>query len=245
MSVGNFIDIGIGVVILIAIVAGLARGFCKQFSRPLVVVISTIAAIFLVAIVYPLIIGTGILNGFIVKATSWFSGDFYTAPITNVEALRGIMTDNHLTFLSGSAHKIYNHMVLMLSKTSFDVTIGSYFGLIFVNIICEFGIWLVFYLVFRLLLHGIKYLLNKMTEVLVFKSIDKFFGLIWSLLCTYFIVVGIILTLSEIVITQFFPGIEATVANWISDSILLNFAHSTNALGSFIANLLGVNLITL
>ena len=245
MSVGLFIDIGLGASLLFAVVVGIVYGFCRQFSRALVSIISVISAIALVSLVYQLIRQTGILNGFTTTIAGWFKPDFYTTAITDAEALKAAISNNYLRVLSGTADKMYERMVAMLGNYSIELTIGNFFGQIIVNVVIEFVMWLALYLAIKYLLVGIKYLLEKITEVVVFKSIDKILGVIWASIWTYFIVVGIILTTSEIVVAQFITDYDATFASWIQNSTLLKFAHNTNVLGSFLSNLLGTKLIDL
>lgn len=243
MSIGIIIDIALGLVILVAVIVGLARGFCRQFSRPLVGLIAIIGGVALVAIIYPLIMSTGILDGFVVKASGWFKPEFYKVQIDSVETLQATISDNYLRILSGSAEQMFARMEGMLLGTPFDMTLGNFFGLTFVNVVIEFAMWIIFYIAIKYLLFGIKYLLEKITLVVVFKSIDKILGLAWSLAWTYIIVLGVLLTAGEIVISQFVPDFAPTFAEYIKQSSLLGFLHGTNVLGSFIANLLGMNLI--
>ncbi|MCH5152292.1 MAG: hypothetical protein J1F65_06575, partial [Clostridiales bacterium] len=145
MSIGIIIDAVLGLVILVAVIVGLARGFCRQFSRPLVGLIAIIGGIALVAIIYPLITSTGILNGFMEKASGWFVKDFYTTPIDSVETLQDTIAGNYLSILSGSADNFFNRMTTTLADTGFEVTIGNFFGVAFVNIVVEFGMWIILY----------------------------------------------------------------------------------------------------
>ena len=243
INIGLLTDISIGILIAVAVAVGIAIGFCRQFSKPLVVIVSTLSAIIIVMLVYPLIFNTGILNGFVSKATGWFSKDFYTREITDYESFRAAISDNYLRVLTGSADKVFARMQKVLEGAD-TMTIGSFFGLTLVNCIMEFAIWLVAYLIIKYFLYGVKYLLCRITEVVVFKSIDRIFGLVWSLLITYFIVVGIILTAGELTVIKFFPQYEEAFAETISQAKLLKLAHDTNVLGSFLANLLNVSLIT-
>ena len=243
MSIGIIIDVVIGLAFLVALIVGLACGFCRQFSRPLVGLIAIIGGIALVAIIYPLIQSTGILNGFMEKASSWFTKDFYTTQIDSVETLQATISDNYLRILSSRSEQFYARMQGVLDGVGMEMTIGNFFGVVFVNVVIEFGMWIIFYIAIKYLIFGIKFLLEKITLVIVFKSVDKIFGFVWSLLLTYIIVIGVLLTTSEIVITKFFPDLTTNVAEVIGNSTLLNFFHGTNVLGSFIANILGVSLV--
>ena len=234
----------LGHALLIAVIVGLVRGFSRQLSRPLVGLISIVCAILLVALLYPMITSTGILNGIMAKAGGWFTPEFYSKPIDSVETLQDVISDNYLRILSGSAKSLFARMQATLGD-NFEITIGNFFGVTLINMICELVMWIIFYIALKYLLIGVRYLLKKISSVVVFKSIDKILGLVWSLLWTYIIVVGIIFTTSELIVVKLLPDHEATFAAYISNSTILRFLHNTNVLGSFIANLLGTNLVTI
>ena len=241
---GVFINIGIGVIIAIAAIVGLAVGFCRQFSKPLVGIVAILGAIILTMILYPLIFSTGIFDKFVAKACGWFTAEYYQRPVTDVETFQAAISDNYLRILSGSANWVFGQMKNVLTDSGLDWTIGNFFGRAIVNIILEFSLWLILYLIIKYFLYGVKYLLSKITQVVVFKTIDRVLGLVWSLLWTYIIVVAVILTAGELVIVQFFPGFEPTAAGWIKDAALLKFFHDTNVFGSLIGNMLNIPLIS-
>ena len=235
----TFIDIGFGVIILIAVIVGLSVGFSRQFSRPLCGLIAIFGAIALTAVLYGLISNLGFYNGLVEKATGWFTKDFYTQQVNSVEDLSAALSSGYLRILSGSAEKIWASM----SDAGVN-TLGAYFGQLIIKVLAQFIIWLVLYLAIKYLLFGIKYLMTKISRVVVFKSIDKIFGLVWSLAITYIIVVGIILTTGEIVLAKFAPEIGDTVVDYISQTHLVKFFHGTNVIGSFISDLLSMSLLT-
>lgn len=243
MTIGVIINIGIGLVIAIAAIVGLAVGFCRQFSKPLVGIVAILGAIILTMILYPLIFSTGIFDKFVAKACGWFTTEFYQRPVTDIESFQAAISDNYLRILSGSSGWVFNQMSNVLTDSGLDWTIGNFLGRAIVNIILEFSMWLILYLIIKYFLYGVKYLLGKITQVVVFKTIDRVLGLVWSLIWTYLIVVCVILTTGELVIVQFFPGLEPTVAGWIKDSVLLKFFHDTNVLGSLVANILTMPLV--
>ena len=244
MDTGLLINIGVGVLIAIAAVIGVVVGFSRQFSKPLVVLVSLVVAIIVVMLCYPLIFNTGILDGFVTKATGWFKKDFYSRPITDLDSLQAAISDNYLRVLSGQGDKLLTRMQSVLHGVD-EMTLGAFFGRVIVNVIIEFSMWLVCYLIVKYFLYGVKYLLCRITEVVVFKSIDRILGIVWSLLLTYIIAVGILLTASEIIVVQFFPNAEPSLAQQIEKASIIRLAHDTNVLGSFVANLLNMPLVTL
>lgn len=245
MTLGVLLNIGASLIIAVAAIVGLAVGFTRQFSKPLVSILAILSSIVLVAVLYPIIFRTGILNGFVAKVATWFPNEFYTRPVTDIESFHAAIEDNYLRILAGSDEWMFAQITNVLTDSGLEWTMGNFFAKLFVNAVIEFSMWIIFYLIIKYFLYGVKYLLCKITQVVVFKSIDKILGLAWSLAWTYIIVVGVIFTVSELVIVQFFPGLEPTVANWIKSASILKLAHDTNILGSFISNILTMRMINI
>lgn len=242
---GIIVDIVIGAIFLIALIVGVAMGLCKQFSRPLVGIVALAGAIFLTGLIYPLFAVTSPMISFVTAVSGWFKPEMYTTVIADAEGLRQTMSGSYLTILNGLADKMFPYMERILANTGLEITLGNFFGKIIVNVLIEFVLWLTLYLSIKYLLFGIRYLLKKITSVVVFKSIDKVFGLIWSVVLTYIIVVGVVLTAVELVINLISPDLGNTVASLIGGTTLLKFFHNTNILGSFLAGLFGQTLLVL
>ena len=238
--VATFIDIGFGAIILIAAIVGLAVGFSRQFSRPLVVLIALFGAIGLTAVIYTLVSPLSFYSGLEEKATAWFTSDFYTQEATDADSLADILSGGYLSLLSSSSEMIWNNMEI--AETT---TLGAYFGKLVIRVASQFIMWLVCYLVIKYLLYGIKYLMSKISRVVVFKSVDRIFGLVWSLALTYIIVISIVLTTGELITAKFFEGIADTATSYMAETSLVKFFHNTNLIGSFIANLLNWPLYSL
>ena len=243
MELGVIINLGLGAVIAIAAIVGLCVGFCRQFSRPLVGLGAILVAIILVELFYPMVFNTGFLDKYLEKATGLFTAEYYTRPITDLESFQSAISDSYLRIFSGSAETVYGWMEKTLEGAD-TMTIGSFFGRAIVDITIGLAMWIIIYLIIKYFLIGIKFLLEKISNVIVFKSIDRILGLVWALIWTYLIAVSLILTAGELVISQFFPDFAPTVAGYIEQSTLLKLAHDTNVIGSFISNLLNVPLIT-
>lgn len=242
---GIYIDIAICATFLIALIFGAILGMCRQFSRPLVGLFSIAGAAALVWVLYPLFATTSPMVSFISAVSAWFKKDMYVTTIADAEGLSQTMSGSYLSILSGISDKMFANMQTRLDGTGLPLTIGNYFGKIIVNIIVEFVLWLALYLAIKYLLFGVKYLLKKISSVIVFKSIDKVLGIVWSVALTYLIVIGILLTLCEIVIARFLGGFAPTFAQFINGTTVLKFLHNTNVMGSFIAQLLGMPLVSL
>ena len=238
--IGTFIDLGVGVIILIAVFVGLAEGFSRQFSRPLCGLIAIFGAIALTAFLYTLIAPLGFYAGLEAKATALFKADFYLQQASDSESLAAVLSGGYLRLLSSSSEMIWNSMSAMGVYT-----LGEYFGKLLIKVAAQFIIWLVLYLAIKYLLFGIKYLMTKIARVVVFKSIDKIFGLVWSLAITYIIVISVVLTTGELVLGKFLPNIADMVAGYLKQTSLAKFLHNTNMIGSFISSLLNWPLFSL
>ena len=232
--IGTFIDIGFVVIILIAFFVGVGEGFSKQFSRPLCGLIAIFGAIAVTAILYTFVAPLNFYIGLEEKAIGWFTAPFYTETAKDAQGLATVLSSGYLRLLAGQSELIWNGMANMGVYT-----LGEYFGKLIIKIAAQFIIWLVLYLAIKYLLYGIKYLMSKIARVVVFKSIDRIFGIIWSLTVTYIIVVGIILTAGELITSQFLPNIADIAANYLSQTTVVKFIHDTNIIGSFLSTFLG------
>ena len=230
---GTFIDIGFCVVVLIAFFVGVGEGFSRQFSRPLCGLVAIFGALGLTAFLYTIIAKLGFYAGLETKAIAWFKADFYSQSATDAVSLSEILSGGYLRLLSSSSEMIWGKMSAMGVST-----LGEYFGKLIIKIATQFVIWLVLYLAIKYLLFGIKYLMSKIARVVVFKSIDRILGLVWSLALTYIILIGIILTTGELVLGKFFPSIAELVTTNIAQTTIVKFLHNTNLIGSFVSSLL-------
>ena len=235
---GTFVDLGFGVILLIAVIVGLAAGFSRQFSRPLCGLIAIFGALGLTAVLYTIISRLGFYASLEAKATGLFSAGFYSEEASDAESLAAILSGSYLRILTSSAELIWGKML-----AAEVTTLGAYFGQLLVRVAAQFLIWLVLYLAIKYLLFGIKYLMTKISRVVVFKSIDKIFGLVWSLTLTYIVVVSVILTTGELVLGKFFADIANTASDIVAQTSLAKFFHNTNVIGSFISTLLGWPLL--
>lgn len=230
---GTFIDIGFCVVVLIAFFVGVGEGFSRQFSRPLCGLVAIFGALGLTVFLYTIIANLGFYAGLETKAIAWFKADFYSQSATDAVSLSEILSGGYLRLLSSSSEMIWGKMSAMGVST-----LGEYFGKLIIKIATQFVIWLVLYLAIKYLLFGIKYLMSKIARVVVFKSIDRILGLVWSLALTYIILIGIILTTGELVLGKFFPSIAELVTTNIAQTSIVKFLHNTNLIGSFVSSLL-------
>jgi len=236
---GLAIDIGIGVIILIAAIFGVIRGFHNQFTKGFCNFVALCAAIALTVLVSPIVRNAEFYQGLQLAATGWFNAEYFSIPITSVETLNNTLAETPIKILTGVSNQIFAAM-----QQSQADTLGRFFGNAVVNVIFAFIIWLAFYLAIKFILFGFRALMTKTATLPVLKSIDKIFGVIWAELLTYLIVVVFALTSFEIIVCSFVQGWIEPVKGFISSSKLLSLAHNLN-LGSILARFIGIDLTVL
>lgn len=234
------IDIGIGVIILIAAIAGIIRGFHKQFTKGVCSFVAFFAAIAVTALLLPVLRGLDFYSGLQGTATGWFTANFFTTQVNSADELRATLEGSALSILSGISDQVFESMQIAQVDT-----LGRFFGNAIVNVVAAFILWLAFYLIIKFALFGIRALLTKAAALPVLKSIDKIFGFIWSEALTYLFVVSLLLTVVEIVVVQFLGDFVEPLKDVIANSKLLNVAHNINVIGSAIAKVFGIDLTVL
>lgn len=236
----TYVDIGIGAIFLIAIIVGIIRGFAKQFSSGICGFIGLVGAIGLTLIIMPALHSAGTLNGFASSAAGWFSGEAFTATVASEEELIGVMSGGFLRILTSLSSRIWATM-----EASGMTTLGEYFGDMCARLITGIVIWIVLLIVIKFIFLGIKKLLEKLAKLPVLRTLDRIFGGLWSLLIAYVVVICFITTALEIVIIKWMPNLQATLADIVENSAVFQVLHDTNIIGSYIARLVGVDLVTL
>ena len=83
---------------------------------------------------------------------------------------------------------------------------------------------------------------GKLAKLPVLHTLDKIFGGLWSVGITYLIAVCLLLTVIEIVILKWIPDFQPTLAQLAQDSHIFKLLHNTNVIGSYLADLFGVDL---
>lgn len=234
------VDIGIGAVILIAAIAGVIRGFHKQFTKGVCSFFAFFAAIAVAALLLPVFRGMNFYLNFQNTATGWFSADFFVTSVTSAEELRVLLENSAISVLSGISEQLFSYMQIAQVDT-----LGRFFGNAIVNVVSAFVLWLAFYLIIKFALYGLRALITKGATLPVLKTIDKIFGFIWAEALAYLVVVSLLLTVVEIVVLRFANGYIDLLRDMLVNCKLLNVAHNINVIGSAIANALGIDLTIL
>ncbi|MCM1194325.1 MAG: CvpA family protein [Firmicutes bacterium] len=238
----TIIDIAIGIIALIAAITGLVKGFTKQFVKGFCSLVSFFGALALAILLTPLIQQTEFFKNFSMTATGWFTADYFSTPVHSIEELNAVLGQSFLKILESVSDRIYTNTMLPGEMT----TLGQYFGHVCATLIVGFVIWLLLLLIIKLALFGVQKLLTKLSQLPVLRTLDKIFGLVWSLGVTYLFVVCIGITAVEIVIVKFLPNqIDTFLRPLIENTFVFKVLHETNLVGSYIADLLGIDLLSL
>lgn len=239
-TLATYVDIGISIILLLAILIGALRGFAKQFTGGFCGIIGLIGSIGLTILILPALHRAGLLKSFAATATGWFKGETFTAELSDMEQLNEALSAGFLRILSKLSPRIWSSM-----EANGMNTLGAYFGDLCARFIVGTIIWIVLILIFKLIFWGIRRLLKKLASLPVLHTLDKIFGAIWSFAFTYIIVICILLTGAEIVVVKWLPNVRDTLWGIISETKVFQFLHETNIFGSYVAQLLNVDLSTL
>ena len=235
-----YVDVGISAIFLIAIIAGIIRGFAKQFTKGFCGFVSLIGSAGLTVLIIPALHQAGVLNGFASTAAGWFSGETFITEVNSVEQLNEVLSTGFLKILSSLSPRFWATM-----EANGMTTLGSYFGDLCARLIVGVVVWIVLLLLLKLIFWGIGKLLQKLSKLPVLRTLDRIFGALWSLAITYIIVVCLLVSAVEIVIIKWVPSMQPMLEDIINNSTVFQLFHDTNILGSYIARLLNVDLATL
>lgn len=239
-----YVDIGIGAILLIAIIVGLIKGFAKQFTKGLCGFIGFVGAIALTIIIIPALHKAGTLNGFAGSAAGWFSGEEFVATISTQEDL--INTLNSSGFLSILTNENISGRIWSTMSEAGMSTLGQYFGDVCARLISGVILWIVLLIIIKFIFLGIRKGFEKLSTLPVLRTLDRIFGVLWSAAIAYIVLVIFIITAVEIVTVKWLPeNIQETLTTIVNDSTVFKALHDTNIVGAYIARLLGVDLATL
>lgn len=239
-----YVDIGIGAILLIAIITGLIKGFAKQFTRGLCGFIGFVGAVALTVVIMPTLQNAGALNGFAGAAAGWFSGEEFTATITSHDDL--IATLSSSGFLSILSNESISGRIWTTMVSSDMHTLGEYFGSVCARLISGIILWIVLLIITKFIFLGIRKGLEKLSMLPVLRTLDKIFGVLWSIGVTYIVLVVLGITAVEIVTVKWLPeNIQETLRALVETSTIFKALHNTNIVGAYAANLMGVDLATL
>lgn len=239
-----YVDIGIGAILLIAIIIGLIKGFAKQFTKGLCGFIGFVGAVALTVIIIPTLHNSGALNGFAGTAAGWFSGEEFVTTISTQEDL--INTLNSSGFLSILTNENISGRIWSTMSGAGMSTLGEYFGDVCARLISGVVLWIVLLIIIKFIFLGIRKGFEKLSALPVLRTLDKIFGVLWSVAIAYVVLVVIIITAVEIAAVKWLPeNIQETLRALTETTTVFKTLHSTNVVGAYIARLVGIDLATL
>lgn len=236
MGILDFVLIAI---ILVAVISGLKKGFAKMISKFLCIVVALGGSVIATYLLLTIVKKMDLFVKFTETATGWFKQDFMTiAYASAVDLKAGLSGDMAGIFsvLAGLSDKLFNAM-----NAAGASTLGAYFGQLVATAIVAFVIWLVCYLILKYIALGLKKLLCWFASIPVIRSVDKIFGIIFSVAVWYVIVIGVLYSAFVIVCARFVPGFAPTVKALVGNSALFTYVHHTNLIGQVLGNLFGVD----
>lgn len=237
MSTGIIIDVSIVCIFLIALIVGLVKGFNKLFMGFLSEIGGLVVAGALCVVIANKLVEIPAINNLAPAIAGWFDRPNLTTEIASLDELATLLSAGVLSFLSGKAEFIWGKM------QAYSVnTIAGYLGHVVLKVIAAALCFIVLLIVVRLILNGICTLLQKLNKYTAFKVINMILGVVWAVAATYLIVVCIVMTGAELVVSNWFsdsiPAIQAAVA----DSAVLKLLHETNIVGQYISQALSIPL---
>lgn len=236
MGILDFVLIAI---VLISVLIGLKKGFAKMISRFLCIVVALGGSVIATYLLLSIVKQMELFTTFTQTATGWFQQSFMTTSYASAAELKeGLSSDvaGIFSVLAGLSDKLYGAM-----GTAGVSTLGAYFGQLVATAIVAFVIWLVCYLILKYIALGIKKLLCWFAGIPVIRSVDKIFGIIFSVAVWYIIVIGVLYSAFVIVCARFVPQFAPTVKALVDNSALFTYVHHTNLIGQVLGNLFGVD----
>lgn len=239
-----YVDIGIGAILVIALIVGFIKGFAKQFTKGLCGFIGLVGAIGLTIIIIPALHNAGTLGGFSAAAAGWFTDETFTVTITDKDTL--ISTLNSSAYLGILANENVSARIWSTMTEAEMTTLGQYFGDICARLISGVVLWIVLLIIIKFIFLAIRKGLEKLSALPVLHTLDKIFGVFWSAAIAYIILVVFIITAVEIVTVKWLPAnIQETMRSIVDTSTVFKALHDTNIIGAYVAKLMGVDLATL
>ena len=235
---GTIADLVLVAIAVIALFTGGAKGLIKQLSGAFCVLLALVLATMLTSLIMTPVKTTGVFQNFVGTATNWFTNEMFKAEVTSAEELATILQNGGAwKILSGMAATIYASMEA-LGCTTLGQLCGNYVA----SLIVEIVLWIVLFVIVNAVLKFIAKQLQKVAQLPVFKPLDRILGAVWAVGITYVVLIGIVLTLAEIVVMKFAPDSTDAMLEFLKSSKLLSAANDTNVIGSLFADLLNVTL---
>ena len=237
MSTGIIIDVCLIAVFLIAVVIGLVKGFNKVFMGFLSEIGGLAVAAALCSVIANKLLAIPQFANLSLTFANIFKAETANVTVTSLEELSALLTSGVWGLLAGKADYIWLKM-----QTYSTETLAAYGGYVMLKAITIFVCFIVLLLLVRFVLNTICKLFQKLNKHTVFKVLNMILGVVWAFSITYLLVVGVLLTGAEIVISKFMADNIAGIQAAIGDSAILKLLHDTNFIGRLISNSFSIPL---
>lgn len=240
MNVLDFVLIGIA---LVAVIIGLKKGFAKMISRFLCIVVALGGSVAATFMLLTFIKNLPLFNSFVSITTGWFGQFFMTTSVASAGELEALLSGDGVGFfsvLAGLSAKLFDGM--MASGVS---TLGEYLGIVVATAIFAFAIWLVCYVAIKYVVLGVRKFLLWLAKIPVIRSLDKIFGMIFSVAVWYIAVVGVLYSAFVIVCAKFAPSLGSAALSLVNSSTVFTYVHHTNIIGELLCGLFNVSYSTI
>lgn len=243
----GIIDFVVLAIFLVALIVGTVKGFSRQFSVGVCVLLGCIGATAATWLLSDIVMNIPFVNSLHTTFAGWFKAEQLNTVVDTslsvkegTAAVSALLGETTFKFMSLFSETIYTAMV-----SSQVNTIAAMFGLIIVEIIADIVMWIVFFIVVYYIFRALRMLLMRITEIGLFRLIDRLIGAVVAVAITYCIVVVILMTGAEVVLAKWLTQWEQPFYNIVEQSPVLTFLHSTNVLGGMLAKAMGMTLPSL
>lgn len=240
----GIIDFVVIAIFLIALIVGMAKGFSRQFSVGVCALLGFVGATAATWLLSDTVMNIPFVHSLHTTFAGWFKAEQLNAVVDTTmsvadgtAAVSALLGETSFKFVSFFSETIYNTMV----ASQVD-TIAAMFGLVIVEMIVDIVMWIVFYLIVYYIFRALRMLLLRITEIGVFRVVDRLIGAVVAVAICYCVLVVIVMTGTEVALAKWATDWEKPFYDIVEQSPVLTFLHSTNVIGGMLAKAMGMTL---
>jgi hypothetical protein len=241
MTVGLVLDLLIIVAAFVAIGIGLKKGFGEQFTGFASTVGALVGATFLAIYVSELFLRLNSVFNLTYTFKNIVSGVAGADTVVDSLAeLEAVLSSGAMSIFQTSSVKIWEQMRELTLRS-----MSEYLGYQILKYVLDIVLYIIFYIIISMVFKGLGKLFKSFSDNGFFKYIDKVLGVFWAVGMTYVITAGILLTGVELLFGMYIKDSVDGLMAIINQSIILKGLHTTNVIGVYISDFLGVQLPSL
>ena len=244
---GIAVDISVCAIFLIVLIVGWVKGFIGQVSGLLRGIVSFVGAILLTILVLNMLQEFDFYQSFVAITSSWYKSEAMHATITSQEALEAALIEQGgiYKWLAKISGTLYNDMLSLSTDTTPCDTMAMLFGHSVADLISGVVLWVVLFLLLRLVFKGLIGLMKDIVIMPAFRTVDSFVGAVWSTAITHIVLIGVVLGGTEVLLAKFVPATWDKMYEFLQSTTVLYWLHDNNFIGKALAGLLNVALESL